>query len=74
MLGQQPVEQHLVAVAHVGQEHVLGQIIGLASVLGVHPPQLALQCGYAAGQQALQPQQLALLRRERGAAIEHGIG
>jgi hypothetical protein len=55
MLGQQPVEQHLVAVAHVGQEDVLGQIIGLASVLGVNPPQLALQCSYAAGQQALQP-------------------
>jgi hypothetical protein len=43
---QQTVEQHLVAVAHVGQKYVLGQIVGLAAVLGVHPPQLPHQRGY----------------------------
>ncbi len=58
----------------IGLNQADHRVAGLAVVLGVHPPQLALQCGYAAGQQALQPQQLALLRRERGAAIEHGIG
>ena len=28
VLGEQPVEQNLVAVAHVGQENVLGQVVG----------------------------------------------
>ena len=45
VLGQQPVEQHLVAVPQVRQVHPLAQVVGLLAVLGVDPPQLAVQRG-----------------------------
>jgi len=37
VLGEQPVEEHLVAIAKVGQLHPLPQIVGLFRVLGVDP-------------------------------------
>ena len=43
VLGEQLVEQHLVAVAQVSQIHPLTQVVGLLAVLGVGPPQLAVQ-------------------------------
>ena len=71
VIGQQPVEQHLVAVAHVAEEYVLGQVIGLAQVLGVYAPQVPLDRGHALGQQAGQPERLPLGVRERGAPVQH---
>ena len=44
MLGQQPVEQDLITVSHIGQEDVLGKIILLPQVLRIHPAQLPFEC------------------------------
>jgi hypothetical protein len=70
VLGQQPVEQHLVAVSQAGQVQVLGQVIGLALVLPVDPVQLSLDGGHALGQQAGQPERLPLGEGERGAPVQ----
>ena len=43
VLGEQPVEQHLVPIAEIGQVHPLPQVVGLLEVLGVDPAQLAFQ-------------------------------
>ena len=55
VLGEQPVEQDLVAVAQVGQVDVPGQVVGLALVLGVDPPQLAVDGGHPAGSSPVSP-------------------
>ena len=74
VLGQQPVEQHLVAVPQAGQVQVLGQVIGLAEVLPVDPPQLSLDGRHALGQQAGQPERLPLGEGERRAPVQCGRG
>ena len=70
VVDQQPVEQDLVAVAQVGQVQVLGQVVGLAQVLRVHPGQLAVDRRDAVGQQAGQAQLGPLGHGERGPAVE----
>jgi hypothetical protein len=70
VLGQQPVEQHLVSVPQAGQVQVLGQVIGLALILPVDPAQLSLDGRYALGQQAGQPERLPLGEGERGAPVQ----
>ena len=52
VVGQQAVEEHLVAVADVGQVEVLAQRGRGAPELLVDPPGLGLQAGHAAGHQA----------------------
>ena len=61
VLGEQPVEQHLVAVPQIRQVHPLPQIVGLLQVLRVHPAELAFQGGHPGRQQTGQPQRLPLL-------------
>ena len=73
VLGQQPVEQHLVAVAQVGQVDALGQIVRLPAVLRVDPPQLAVQRQTPRGQQPVQARARALVRGERRAAVDHRV-
>ena len=74
VIGEQPIEEHLVAVPQIRQVHVLGQIVGLAAILSVNSPYLALQCGHTAGQQTLQAQRPPLVQCERRTPVEHGIG
>jgi hypothetical protein len=74
VFGQQPVEQHLVAIAQVGQEDVLRQVLGLALVLRVDPPKLSLYCGLPARQQPVEPEGTPFLLGERGAPVEHRVG
>ena len=74
VLGEQPVEQHLVAVPQVAEVHVPGQVVWLAPVLLVDPPQLAVHRGDLAGQQPGQPQGAPLRPGERGAPVEHRAG
>jgi hypothetical protein len=71
VLGQQPVEQHLVAVPHLAEMQALGQVIGLAQVLRVDPPQLPLDRRHAVGQQPGEPERLPFGLRERGAPVQH---
>ena len=71
VLGQQPVEQHLVAVPHMAEKDVLGQVVGLAQILRVDPVQVRLDRRHAVGQQAGEPQRLAFGQRERGAPVQH---
>jgi hypothetical protein len=74
VLGEQPVEQHLVPVPQTSQVQVLGQVAGLAPVLRVHPRQLPLDRRDARGQQAGQAQRLPLGERERGTPVQHRRG
>jgi hypothetical protein len=74
VLGEQPVEQHLVAVPQVRQIHPLTQIIRLRQVLGVGASRLPVQCGHTGGKQADQPELAALRLGERGAAVDGGGG
>ena len=55
VFGQQPVEQHLVAVPQVRQVHPLPQVVGLLAVLRVHPPRLTLQGGHPGGSSPVNP-------------------
>ena len=71
VLGQQPVEQHLVAVPHLAEMQVPGQVIGLAQILRVDPAQLPLDRRHAVGQQAGEPKRLPFGQRERGAPVQH---
>ena len=71
VLRQQPVEQDLVAVAQVGQVHVLGQLVRLPLVLGMDPADLPVDRRHPVGQQADQPERPPLLGRERGPPVEH---
>jgi hypothetical protein len=71
VVGQQPVEQDLVAVAQVGQVDVLGQGVGLALVLPVDAAQLALQGRDPGRQQPHQAKLLTLVHGERRAPVDH---
>src|SRR3954447_13122413 len=74
VLGEQLVEQHLVAVAQVGQVHPLAQVVGLLAVLGVGPSQLGVQRRDPRREQAGQSQFTAFREGERGAAVDGGGG
>ena len=72
VIGQQPVEQHLVAVPQVSQVQVLVQVVWLAEILRVNPRQLPLDGRDVNGEQAGQPERLPLGERERGTAVQVG--
>ena len=72
VVGEQPVEQHLVAVPQVRQVHPLPQVVGLLPVLRVHPAELAFQGGHPGRQQAGQSQRLSFGQGERGAPVDRG--
>ena len=74
VLGQQPVEQHLVAIPQVRQVHPLPQIARLLAVLGVGPAQLPVQRGHPGREQPGQPQLAALLQRERRPPVDRWHG
>jgi hypothetical protein len=74
VLGEQLVEQDLVAVAQVGQVHPLGQVPRLRGELGIGAAGLHLQRGHPGGQQPHQAQLPALLLGERGAAVDRRRG
>ena len=71
VLGQQPVEQHLVAAPHLAEMQALGQVVGLAQILRVDPPQLPLDRRHATGQQPGESERLPFGQRERGTPVQH---
>ena len=77
VLGEQPVEQHLVAVVQGGQVDVLAQRVRQPLVLDVGALDLSLQRADVRRKQAGEAQRLSFLRREGRALvqqrrIEHG--
>jgi hypothetical protein len=66
VLAEQPVEQHLVAVAQRRQVEVLREVIPLPAVLGVDPCDLGVDGGYTFGEQPDQAELASLLGGEGG--------
>ena len=74
VLGQHVVVQHLVAVAQLGEQHVLAQVGGLPVVLGEDPGGLLGQRHPGRRDQPGDAQRVALGLGERGALVDPRVG
>ena len=74
VLGEHVVEEHLVAVVHLGEQHIPGKIGRLAGVLGEYPGGLLLQGQQPGRDQAGDAQRTALGVAEGGALVQPRVG
>ena len=70
----QPVEERLIAILQGRQEDVLLERVRFALEIPVDAPQLLLDRENPRGQQAAQPEHVALEFGERRALVEQGVG
>ena len=73
VLADQPVEEHLVAVVQLGQEHPLLDVRVLRLELLVAPGRLLLDRLHGGRQQPVQAQAVALGHRERRPSVDLGV-
>ena len=74
VVGEQPVEEHLVAVAEAGEVVVLGERGPGRVVLLVDPAHLVADGGHLTGHEADQAEVAPLLDGEGRPAVGHGVG
>jgi hypothetical protein len=72
MIGEQAVEQHLVAVVQRRQIDVLAEVVRLGLVLLVRPPRLLVECLDGRGDKAVEPEFRPFLLGERRALVQQG--
>src|SRR5712691_4616836 len=74
MAGQQLVEEHLIAVLYLGEQHVARQVGGLPLVLRIYPCDLLAQGQERGRNQPRDAQLPTFLLAEGGALVDPGIG